>query len=128
MCDQIKSMKNNEKMVQTFSNMTQLVSQQMGQMDTVKMAENMGMFNEKMDEIMINNKMMTEVMNQDDMGINNTDDMLNALKQEIAMEDQTKLIEGGQTYNQHNTNQHQMHQQKQESAADDPFLDQLKGL
>lgn len=37
--------------------MTQLVSQQMGQIDTVKMAENMQLFNDKMDEILINNKM-----------------------------------------------------------------------
>lgn len=62
MCDQIKTMKNNEKTVGTFNYMTQLVSQQMGQLDTVKMAENMQLFNDKMDEIMINNKMTNELM------------------------------------------------------------------
>lgn len=45
MCDQIKSMQNNEKMVNTFNNMTNLVSQQMNQIDTVKMAENLQRFN-----------------------------------------------------------------------------------
>ena len=49
MCDQVKSMKNNEKMAATFNQMTGLVSQQMGQLDTAKMADQMQMFNEKMD-------------------------------------------------------------------------------
>ncbi len=59
MCDQVKSMQNNEKMINTFNYMTGMVSQQMGQMDTAKMAENMQLFNDKMDEVLINNKMMT---------------------------------------------------------------------
>ena len=49
MCDQIKSMKNNEKMMQTFGNLSQAVSTQMNQVDTTKMAENLQMFNDKMD-------------------------------------------------------------------------------
>ena len=36
-------------MANTFNNMTQIVSQQMAQMDTTKMYEQMQMFNEKMD-------------------------------------------------------------------------------
>lgn len=39
--------------------MTNLVSQQMGQIDTVKMANQLQMFNDKMDEVLVNNKMMT---------------------------------------------------------------------
>ena len=62
MCDRVKSQRNNQQMINTFGNMTQVVSQQMQQMDNVKMYEQMNMFNEKMDEMMINNKMMTEVM------------------------------------------------------------------
>jgi hypothetical protein len=62
MCDQIKTMKNNEKTVNTFNYMTNIVSQQMNQIDTVKMAENMQLFNDKMDEILINNKMTNELM------------------------------------------------------------------
>ena len=49
MCDQVKSMKNNEKMVSTFTNMTNLVNQQMSQIDTASMMQKMQLFNEKMD-------------------------------------------------------------------------------
>lgn len=66
MCDRIKSMKNNEQLVGTFNNMSNAITQQMGQMDAVKMADSMGMLNEKMDEVMINNKMMGEIMTQND--------------------------------------------------------------
>jgi len=38
MCDQVKSMQNNEKMINTFSSMTAMVNQQMSQIDTAKMA------------------------------------------------------------------------------------------
>ena len=120
MCDQIKSMRNNEKMTQTFTQMTAVVSQQMNQMDTVKMSENMSAFNDKMDEVLINNKMMTELMtNNNDIGNNTMDEMMEVLKQDIAMEEGNKLIEGGQANYAHN---------KKEEAVDDPFLDQLKGL
>ena len=135
MCDQIKSMQNNEKIAQTFTQMTGLVSQQMNQMDTVKMYENMQTFNEKMDEIMINNKMTTEIMNNsNDIADANVDNMMNALKMEVAMEDKNKIIEGGISNNQYNynTNQQQQQQQQQQMQegpeAHDPFLDQLKGL
>lgn len=49
MCDQVKSMRNNEKMMNDFGQMTQIVSQQMSQMDTTKMYQQMQMFNQKMD-------------------------------------------------------------------------------
>lgn len=42
-------MQNNEKMINTFNHMTNLVSQQMGQLDTAKMADQLQMFNDKMD-------------------------------------------------------------------------------
>ena len=87
MCDQIKSMKNNEKMVATFTNMTQMVNQQMSQIDSTKMAEQMQMFNEKMDEAMINDKMMQEMMNSNEVVDTNVDSMMDAIKQEIALED-----------------------------------------
>lgn len=38
MCEQVKSMQNNEKTINTFNYMAGVVSQQMGQFDTVKMA------------------------------------------------------------------------------------------
>jgi hypothetical protein len=81
MCDQIKTMKNNEKTVNTFNYMTNIVSQQMNQIDTVKMAENMQLFNDKMDEILINNKMTNELMQGGEVYDNNVDNMMDALKQ-----------------------------------------------
>lgn len=59
MCDRIKSQRNNEQMINTFGNLTQVVGQQMAQMDNAKMFDQMNLFNNQMDEIMINNKMMT---------------------------------------------------------------------
>ncbi len=38
MCDRIKSMKANEELVNTFGKMTQVINQQMNQIDAVKMA------------------------------------------------------------------------------------------
>lgn len=49
MCDQIKSMKNNEKMMNTFGQLSHAVSTQMNNIDSVQMAQNLQMFNEKMD-------------------------------------------------------------------------------
>ncbi len=49
MCDRIKSNAHNEKLINSFSNINHVVSQQMNQMDTVKMAQSMGMLNQKMD-------------------------------------------------------------------------------
>ena len=68
-------------MMNTFGNLSNVVSQQMGNIDTIKMAENVEMLNNKMDEMMINNKMMEEVMNTNQVVDNTADDMLTALKQ-----------------------------------------------
>ena len=81
MCDQVKTMKNNEQMVNTFGNMTNMVSQQMAQMDNAKMFEQMQLFNDKMDEAMINNKMMGEIMNSNEVVDTNVDGMMDVLKQ-----------------------------------------------
>ena len=94
----------------------------MGNVDTMRMAENMQNLNNKMDEIMINNKMMEEVMKSDQVVDNTADDMLAALKQEISLEEQQKLIGPGQMNTQTNQQKNQMQQ------GYDPFLDQLKGL
>lgn len=81
MCDQVKSMQNNEKMVNTFTSMTNVVSQQMNNLDMAKMGEQMQLFNDKMDEVLINNKMVTELMQGNDVVDNNVDHMFEALKQ-----------------------------------------------
>lgn len=79
--------------------------------------------------------MTTELMQGNDVVDNNVDHMLDALKQEIAVEDKGKIIEGqhmqtGKEYNTNkNTNSNNVQKvgQKQEEG-NDPFLDQLKGL
>ncbi len=87
-------MKNNEIFINAFSNLTQAATQQMGNFDAATMANQMEVFNNKMDEMMINGKMITEIMNT---GETQTDgmveDMKNALQQEIAMEEKNKLYE-----------------------------------
>ena len=87
MCGQVKSMKHNEALINNFSNLTNLASQQMGNFNFETMSNQMEMFNNKMDEMMINNKMMTEVMSGTEIG-NDTmvEEMKNVLQQEIAME------------------------------------------
>ena len=67
---------------------------------------------------------MGEMMNTNDIGDTNVDNMLDALKQEVAVEDQNKLIEGMQT----NTNQQYNYNPQQQQQHHDPFLDQLKDL
>ena len=62
--------------------MTQVISHQMNQIDSVKMAESMELLNKNMDEMMINQKMMGEVMQTNDLVHDNTvDQMMNSIKQ-----------------------------------------------
>ena len=62
--------------------MTQVISHQMNQIDSVKMAESMELLNKNMDEMMINQKMMDEVMQTNDLVHDNTvDQMMNSIKQ-----------------------------------------------
>lgn len=58
------------------------------------MANQMDLFNKKMDEMMINNKMVGEIMNTQEIGTDSVvDEMKNALQMEIAMEEKNKLME-----------------------------------
>ena len=87
MCGQIKSMKSNEAMINSFSNLAQVANQQMGSFNFENMSNQLEMFNNKMDEMMINNKMMTEIMSTQEAGTDNVvEDMKNVLQQEIALE------------------------------------------
>jgi hypothetical protein len=45
------------------------------------------MFNQKMDEAIINDKLMQEMMNSSEMADTNADAMMDALKQDIALEE-----------------------------------------
>ena len=79
---QMKTMRNNEQFAHSFSNLAQMAGQQMGNFDAVKMSEQMDMFNTKMDEVMINNKMITEVMSTNDVQHDAmVQDMKNVLQQ-----------------------------------------------
>jgi len=82
MCDKIKSMKSNEQTVAMFGKMAQVMNQQMNSVDAVQMAQSMDSLNQQMDNIMINNKMMGEMMQQNTLAEDATaDQMLNVLKQ-----------------------------------------------
>lgn len=133
-------------MVAMFGKMSNAVNQQMNSLDTVKMAQSMDMLNQQMDNMMINNKMMGELMNQDSLTEDATaDQMLNVLKQEIALEDsnnlnvyvpkQEEILSNKQNLNQQQQQQYnkpanmqQPQQQQQQQANYDPFLDELKDL
>ena len=93
----------------TFGQLSHAVSTQMNTVDNVKMAENMQMFNEKMDEALINNKMMTELMTGNDMVDSNVDSMMDTLKNEIAVEEANKM----QVVNPHTNVNTNMNQAKQ---------------
>ena len=49
------------------------------------------MFNEKMDEALIHQKMMGELMNSNETTDLNAENMLDVMKQEIAMEQKNKM-------------------------------------
>ena len=81
MCDRIKSMKNSENIVAMFGKMTQAINQQMNSVDAVQMAQSMETLNQQMDNMMINNKMMGEIMQTTMTEDATADQMLNVLKQ-----------------------------------------------
>lgn len=117
MCGQVKSMRSNEQMVNSFSNLTQVASQQMGNFNFEKMATQLDVFNNKMDEMMINNKMMGEIMNSNEISNDAVvEDMKNALQAEIAMEEKNRLLE-----------QEKVEYEKHK-VENDKFMDELKGL
>lgn len=67
-------------------------------------------------------------MQGNDVVDNNVDNMLDALKQEIAVEDNNKLIQGAQINQQYNYNTQKQQGEVMHEGGNDPFLDQLKGL
>lgn len=81
MCDRIKSMKNSENLVAMFGNMSNAINQQMNSVDAVQMAQSMETLNQQMDNMMINNKMIGEIMQPTMTEDSTADQMLNVLKQ-----------------------------------------------
>lgn len=75
-----------------FGKMSHAINQQMNSVDAVKMAESMETLNQQMDSMMINNKMMGELMQQNTLTEDATaEQMLNVLKQEITLEDMNNM-------------------------------------
>ncbi len=66
----------------------------MGNFDAATMSNQMQMFNNKMDELMINNKMIGEIMDTKEIGNDSmVEEMKLALQQEIHMQEKNKLEE-----------------------------------
>lgn len=104
-------------MVNQFSALAQMAGQQVGTMNFETMSNQLEVFNNKMDEMMINNKMMTEIMSSNEVGNDAVvEDMKNALQAEIALEEKNKLME-------EEKKDYEKHQ-----AESDKFMDELKGL
>ena len=81
MCGQIKSQQANQAMINNFSTLAQVAGQQMNNMNFENMSNQLEMFNNKMDEMMINNNMMTEIMKGSEVGHDAVvEDMKNALQ------------------------------------------------
>lgn len=70
-------MKNNEMFINSFSALANTATQQMGNFNFETMSGQMDLFNQKMDEMMINNKMVGEIMNTQELG---TDTMVDEMK------------------------------------------------
>jgi hypothetical protein len=74
-------MKNSENLVAMFGNMSNAINQQMNSVDAVQMAQSMETLNQQMDNMMINNKMIGEIMQPTMTEDSTADQMLNVLKQ-----------------------------------------------
>lgn len=81
----MKTMQNNQQIMGSFQKMANIVGQT-NNMDFESMANNMQNLEKCMDEMMINTKMMEELMTQDQTTDATADQMLNVLKGELAME------------------------------------------
>lgn len=57
-CGKMKSMRMNQEVMETFGNLSAGVASQMAALDMVKMADNVHLLNEKMDDVLIKAKMM----------------------------------------------------------------------
>jgi hypothetical protein len=76
----MKSMQNNEQIMTSFQKMGNLIGMNSNP-NFEQMTTNMQQFEKCMDDMMINGKMMEEVMNQDNNAVDSTaDHMLEALK------------------------------------------------
>jgi charged multivesicular body protein 1 len=82
----MKSMQNNQAIMGSFDKMTQMLNYS-NNPNFEMMSNNLQNFDKTMDEMLINGKMMDELMNNQNGIVDSTaDDMLQVLKGELAME------------------------------------------
>ena len=79
----MKSMNSNEQVMGSFQKMAQIAG--MNNPNFEAMSNNMGNFEKCMDDILINGKMMEELMAQNTTTDQTADNMLDVLKGELAM-------------------------------------------
>ena len=89
----MKSMQNNEAVMKNFNSMSNMLGQNNNPNFEV-MSNNLQNFEKTMDDMLINGKMMEELMNSSNGVVDSTaDDMLGALKGELAMETANQVNE-----------------------------------
>ncbi len=88
----MKNMKNNETIMNSFQSMANAVGY-VNNPNFEQMAGNMQQFEKTMDDMLINTKMMEELMNQNSQTDSTADNMLDALKGELAMETANQVNE-----------------------------------
>jgi charged multivesicular body protein 1 len=89
----MKTMQNNQAIMGSFDKMTQMLGYS-NNPNFEMMSNNLQNFEKTMDEMLINGKMMEELMsNQNGIVDSTADDMLNVLKGELAMETSNQVNE-----------------------------------
>ena len=88
----MKNMKNNETIMNSFQSMAQAVGH-VNNPNFEQMSSNMQQFEKTMDDMLINGKMMEEVMSQNNQSDTTADNMLDTLKGELAMETSNQVNE-----------------------------------
>ena len=87
----MKSMENNEKIMNSFQQMAQIAGYNNPNFEF--MSTNLTNFEKCMDDILINSKMMEEMMSQNMNTDSTADNMLQVLKGELAMETSNQVNE-----------------------------------
>lgn len=87
----MKSMDSNEKVMGSFQQMAQIAN--LNNPNFEVMSNNLSNFEKCMDDILINGKMMEELMNQNSNTDSTADNMLDVLKGELAMETANQVNE-----------------------------------
>ncbi len=93
-CSNMKTMQNNQAIMGSFEKMTTMLSYGNNSPNFEVMSNNLQNFEKTMDEMLINGKMMEELMNnQNGIADSTADDMLAVLKGELAMETSNQVNE-----------------------------------